>query len=118
MRGAVVSHGRSLLELGVELEGASRPRGAPGRLPRHPHRLQLNPHHQPRPERVEHLPCPLHRDALVLVALAADNGIDYLLTWNCKHIANAKTRNLIERCLRSRGYHPPVLCTPEELMEP
>jgi hypothetical protein len=49
---------------------------------------------------------------------AADNGIDYLLTWNCKHIANAKTRNLIEHCLRSRGYDPPVLCTPEELMEP
>ena len=52
------------------------------------------------------------------VAVAADNGIDYLLTWNCKHIANAKTRTLIERCLRSRGYDPPVLCTPEELMEP
>ena len=52
------------------------------------------------------------------VAIAADNGIDYLLTWNCKHIANAKTRNLIEHCLRSRGYDPPVLCTPEELMEP
>ncbi len=52
------------------------------------------------------------------IAVAADNGIDYLLTWNCKHIANAKTRTLIERCLRSRGYDPPVLCTPEELMEP
>lgn len=52
------------------------------------------------------------------VAVAADNGIDYLLTWNCKHIANAKNRTLIERCLRSRGYDPLVLCTPEELMEP
>ncbi|MFO0829118.1 MAG: type II toxin-antitoxin system VapC family toxin [Phycisphaerales bacterium] len=52
------------------------------------------------------------------VALAADNGIEFLLTWNCKHIANAKTRTLIERSLRSRGYDPPVLCTPEELMEP
>lgn len=52
------------------------------------------------------------------IALAADNGIDYLLTWNCRHIANAKTRARIERCLRSRGYDPPILCTPEELMEP
>lgn len=51
------------------------------------------------------------------IALAADNGIDFLLTWNCKHIANAKTRGMIERCLRSRGYDPPVLCTPEELMD-
>jgi predicted nucleic acid-binding protein len=52
------------------------------------------------------------------VALAADNGVDFLLTWNCRHIANAKSRHLIERCLRSHGYDPPVLCTPEELMEP
>jgi hypothetical protein len=51
------------------------------------------------------------------IALAADNGVDFLLTWNCKHIANAKTRGMIERCLRSRGYDPPVLCTPEELMD-
>lgn len=51
------------------------------------------------------------------VALAADNGVEFLLTWNCKHIANARTRILIERCLRARGYNPPVLCTPEELME-
>jgi hypothetical protein len=44
--------------------------------------------------------------------------MDYLLTWNCKHIANAWTRVLIEHCLRAKGYAPPVLCTPEELMEP
>ena len=52
------------------------------------------------------------------IAVAADNGVEFLLTWNCKHIANARIRLLIERCLRSRGYTPPVLCTPEELMEP
>ncbi|MDZ4755269.1 MAG: type II toxin-antitoxin system VapC family toxin [Phycisphaerae bacterium] len=52
------------------------------------------------------------------VAVAADNGIDFLPTWNCKHIANAKTRTQIQRSLRSRGYDPPVLCTPEELMKP
>jgi len=48
--------------------------------------------------------------------LAAANGIDYLLTWNCKHIANALTRARIERVLRLHGHKPPVLCTPEELM--
>ncbi|MGA1354482.1 MAG: type II toxin-antitoxin system VapC family toxin [Candidatus Limnocylindrus sp.] len=52
------------------------------------------------------------------VALAADSGMEFLLTWNCKHIANARMRLLIERFLRSRGYDPPMLCTPEELMEP
>lgn len=52
------------------------------------------------------------------IAIAAENGAHFLLTWNCKHIANAKTRALIERIPRSRGYNPPILCTPEELMEP
>ena len=50
------------------------------------------------------------------IAVAATHGIDFLLTWNCKHIANAETRPLIEQALRARGYRPPVLCTPQELM--
>jgi len=52
------------------------------------------------------------------IAVAAENGADYLLTWNCRHIANAKIRALIERTLSMRGYDPPILCTPEELQEP
>lgn len=52
------------------------------------------------------------------IAIAAENGAHYLLTWNCRHIANASSRVLIERTLRLRGYDAPVLCTPEELMEP
>ena len=56
-------------------------------------------------------------DALHIV-VAAENGADYLLTWNCRHIANAKIRALIERTLCMRGYDPPILCTPEELQEP
>ena len=51
------------------------------------------------------------------IAVAAENGAHFLLTWNCRHIANARTRSLIERILRARGYTPPVLCTPEELMD-
>lgn len=49
------------------------------------------------------------------IAITAVHGIHYLLTWNCKHIANARMRNQIESMCRVAGYEPPVLCTPEEL---
>jgi len=51
------------------------------------------------------------------IALSAVNGMDFLVTWNCKHIANAKLRHDIERIVESHGYACPVICTPEELME-
>jgi len=41
--------------------------------------------------------------------------MDYLLTWNCKHIANAQMQNAVVAICRSEGYEPPVICTPEEL---
>ena len=50
------------------------------------------------------------------IAVAAVHGVDFLLTWNCKHIANATMRPLIDRACRDAGYEPPVICTPEELM--
>lgn len=50
------------------------------------------------------------------IAVAAANGAVYLLTWNFRHIANAVLRNRIEEVCRSRGYEPPVICTPEELL--
>lgn len=53
----------------------------------------------------------------VQVAIAATNGMDYLLTWNCKHLANATLRSKIEDVCREQGYEPPVICTPQELME-
>ena len=37
------------------------------------------------------------------------------LTWNCKHIANATKRPLIEAICEASGYRPPIICTPEEL---
>lgn len=52
----------------------------------------------------------------VHVAVAAVHGVDYLLTWNCAHIANAQRRDAIERVCRDNGYEPPLICTPEELM--
>lgn len=51
------------------------------------------------------------------VAIAAVNGIEYLLTWNCTHIANAITRPKIEATCRALGFEPPIICTPDELME-
>ena len=51
------------------------------------------------------------------VAVAAVNGIEYLLTWNCTHIANAHTRPKIESICKASGYEPPIICTPYELME-
>jgi len=51
------------------------------------------------------------------IALAAVNGVDYLVTWNCNHIANAILRHDIERIIENHGYACPVICTPEELME-
>ena len=51
------------------------------------------------------------------IAIAAVNGIDYLLTWNCKHLANASLRIQIAALLEHAGYACSVICTPEELME-
>ena len=51
------------------------------------------------------------------IAVAAVNGIEYLLTWNCTHIANAVMRSKIEDVCRKHGFEPPIVCTPLELME-
>ena len=51
------------------------------------------------------------------IAVAAANGVEYLVTWNFRHIANAVTRPLIESACRRAGFQPPVICTLEELME-
>jgi hypothetical protein len=51
------------------------------------------------------------------IAIAAVNGLEYLLTWNCKHLANAALRGRIEALVEEAGYACPVICTPEELME-
>jgi hypothetical protein len=62
------------------------------------------------------LPAKATVDALH-VSIAAINGIQYLLTWNCKHLANPALRPRIEALCRERGYDPPVICTPQELLE-
>lgn len=47
--------------------------------------------------------------------MAAVHGMDYLLTWNCRHIANATLRVKIEELCRDAGFEPPTICTPLEL---
>jgi hypothetical protein len=60
------------------------------------------------------LPTKARVDALH-VAVSTVHGMDYLLTWNCKHIANASLRGRIEGICKSSGFIPPVICTPFEL---
>jgi hypothetical protein len=61
------------------------------------------------------LPARARADALH-IALAAAQGMDYVMTWNTTHIANAQIRAKVERACRAASYEPPVLCTPDELM--
>ena len=50
------------------------------------------------------------------VAVAAVHGINYLLTWNCKHLANAQIARRIALVCEKLGHRMPIICTPEELM--
>jgi predicted nucleic acid-binding protein len=61
------------------------------------------------------LPAKANADALH-IAVAAANGIDYLLTWNCTHLANAFMIPRVERICRAAEFQPPYICTPQELM--
>lgn len=51
------------------------------------------------------------------ISVAAAHGMEYLLTWNCKHIANAAMRLKIEEICIVADCEPPVICTPDELMQ-
>lgn len=65
---------------------------------------------------VNALPSKAALDA-IHIAVAVVHGMDYLLTWNCTHIANAKIRGNIDQICRAEGLQPAMICTPEELME-
>ena len=62
------------------------------------------------------LPTKAENDALH-IAVAAVNRIPYLLTWNCRHMANARMRAKIESICTAKGFKAPIICTPEEMME-
>ncbi|MBI5214469.1 MAG: type II toxin-antitoxin system VapC family toxin [Ignavibacteriae bacterium] len=59
---------------------------------------------------IEHVEDALH------IAIASVHEMDYLLTWNCKHIANAEIQKDLKKLVHESGYTLPVLCTPEELL--
>jgi len=60
---------------------------------------------------------PLHAEADALhVAIASVHGMDYLLTWNCRHIDNAVTKPVIRSICAVAGYPCPEICTPLELL--
>lgn len=50
------------------------------------------------------------------IAIAATNGIPYLMTWNCRHLVNATMRPVIEAVCAAVGFKAPIICTPEELL--
>ncbi len=50
------------------------------------------------------------------IALSIVHAMDFLLTWNCKHISNPHNFRRIERICARRGYACPVICTPEQLL--
>jgi len=51
------------------------------------------------------------------IALAAVHGMDYLVTWNFKHILNPHVQRLIDNICRDSGFLPPTICTPDQLLE-
>jgi len=51
------------------------------------------------------------------LAVAAWHKMDYLLSWNCKHIASGRVQKMMQTVNARLGVHTPIVCTPEELME-
>lgn len=61
------------------------------------------------------LPANAAEDALH-IAIAAANGVPFLLTWNCWHMANATMRPASETVCEASGLKAPIICTPEQLL--
>ena len=49
------------------------------------------------------------------IAVASRHGVDYLMTWNCAHIANAEILGRMSFVVAEAGYYLPIICTPDEL---
>jgi hypothetical protein len=63
------------------------------------------------------IPAKADVDALHM-AVAAVHGMDYMISWNCKHIVNGNILPQVYAVCRAAGYEPPLICTPQELLEP
>ena len=62
------------------------------------------------------LPIKAIRDA-AHIAVATVHDVEYILTWNCKHLANAQIAKRIRGICKTEGFAMPTICTPEELLE-
>jgi len=51
------------------------------------------------------------------IAIATVHQIDYLVTWNFKHIANPFLRDRLQTTVSNLGFRLPTMCSPEELLE-
>jgi hypothetical protein len=60
---------------------------------------------------------PTEREDALHIATCAAGELDYLLTWNCKHIANPFIIRRVNAVVRRHGYEPPLIYTPQELLE-
>ena len=63
------------------------------------------------------IPAKADRDALH-IGVATFHQINFLLTWNIRHIANANVREDLRVLIASLGYTLPTICTPEDLLPP
>ena len=52
------------------------------------------------------------------IAMATVHRMDFLLTWNCRHIANADIQRMVRRVCLDLGWQMPLICTPAELFYP
>ncbi|MEI6073339.1 MAG: type II toxin-antitoxin system VapC family toxin [Verrucomicrobiae bacterium] len=57
------------------------------------------------------------KDDSLHLAICAVHGVQFLLTWNFRHIANAETRNVLREICTRKGYPFPTICTPDEMMK-
>lgn len=65
---------------------------------------------------VHEIPLPLKASADALhLAVATLNRMDYVVTWNCEHMARGRVKRRLEEINRARGLAVPAICTPEEL---
>ena len=62
------------------------------------------------------LPASAWLDALHL-AVASLNGMEYLVSWNCRHITSGRVRKVVHEINEDRGVDSPIICTPEELQD-
>lgn len=55
-------------------------------------------------------------DDALHIAIATEHNIDYLLTWNCRHLDNAEIKPIVRDLFYREGYTCPEICTPNELL--